>query len=99
MKRNPEQEGFVKGVMVNIINEKLDTKRLLSVEFDTFKDEFKCIMMDNSYAYLDYVELVTPDYKGFGEHLLKATEEGIPIDTKYLQKLADKYKTPFIYLN
>lgn len=35
-----------------------------------------------------------PDYKGFGEHLEGAKELGIPIDTKFLLKLAKQYNTP-----
>lgn len=37
---------------------------------------------------------MTPDYKGFGEHLLDWDEQGIPYGTQDLIRLAEEYHTP-----
>jgi putative RNA 2'-phosphotransferase len=37
---------------------------------------------------------VTPDYKGFMEHLYDAVEVGVPTDMAFLRRLSDMFNTP-----
>jgi hypothetical protein len=39
-------------------------------------------------------QIKEPDYQGFVEHLIEATEKGLPTDFSYLRQLAKQYGTP-----